>query len=294
MKITYGLIVYNGDFTLRQLLTSIYPHAHAICISEGTVGYFKNKGITTSSDNTNKILEEFPDPLNKIKVVHGTWDEKDNMCKSWFEFVPTDTDYIWCQDSDEIFTDENIEKVKCFLNEYQPTSLGFKSDTFWGGFDRIISGFEREWNFKRILKYENGCQYRTHRQPTLSLNGNDIVGKDINGNDLYAKTGVTMQHYSYVSGNQVKEKIEYYENAVIAKGQCIPNFFNDVWLKWVIGNDEVKKEIESKYGGCHEFKYPEARGEAYTIPFTGTHPKVIQDSMPELEHKFMEQLKMYL
>jgi hypothetical protein len=47
MKITYGIIVLNGDFLLRQVLESIYDSAHAICIAEGSVFYWNSQGITT-------------------------------------------------------------------------------------------------------------------------------------------------------------------------------------------------------------------------------------------------------
>ena len=67
MKITYGIIVLNGDFLLRQVLESIYDSAHAICIAEGSVSYWNNQGVKKSTDYTLKIIKEFPDKENKIK-----------------------------------------------------------------------------------------------------------------------------------------------------------------------------------------------------------------------------------
>ncbi len=293
MKLTFGIIVLNGDFFLKQVLDSIYPVAHAICIAEGSVKYWHDRGVITSTDNTNEILNSYPDPERKIKIVHGTYSEKDDQCRAWFNLVPSDTDYIICNDADEVHTPENIEKLIKYLEIKNPTSVGFKSDSFYGGFERIIGGYERDWNFKRVLKYIPRCTYRTHRQPTLSINGNDIVGNDIQGNQLYQDTGITMWHGSYVSPKGVFEKISYYESAVIANGQCIPNYFNDVFLRWVRGNEEEKARIEHKWHGVQEF-VPSARSECKTIPFTRTHPKVIQDSLPDLEYKFVEQLKLYL
>lgn len=291
MKISYLIIVYNGDFVLRQLLESIYPHAHAICIAEGTVGYFRDKGILTSSDDTNKILAEFPDPEKKIHVTHGNWPEKDEMCRAAFRFVPPDTDYVWCQDADELFTDANIEKVKQYLEKEQPTKLGFKSDTFFGGFENIMGSFERDHNFQRVLRYEPGCSYLKHRQPTLAVNGKEITGKDVNGNTLFAETGVTMFHASYVAPDAVRSKINYYEKAVIKPGGCIPNYFENVFLQWVLW-PEKRAEIEAEWHGVHEF-IPKSRGDCYTMPFTGILPEVIIRDMPQLLEKFNAQLEKY-
>lgn len=296
MKLTFGIIVLNGDFFLQQILESIYPVAHAICIAEGPVQYHYHRGVMVSNDDTLKIIRSFPDPQHKIKVVHEYYKEKTEQCRAWFNMVPMDTDYIICNDADEVHTPQDIETLVKFLEEEDPTSVGFVSDSFYGGFDRVIGGFEREHSFKRVLKYFPGSFYRTHRQPTLSSvpanqkdDSYDIVGKDITGVQLYEATGITMWHGSYVSPKAVKEKIDYYEHAVIAKGLCIEDYFNEVYLKWVLGSDEEREAIEEKYNGVQEFN-PHARGASRTQPYIGQHPLVIQRDMGMLKTKFRHQL----
>src|SRR6185369_15552506 len=126
-------------------------------------------------------------------------------------------------DADEVHPPEKAETIIRFLEKEKPTSVGFLSDTFFGGFERVIGGFERAHTFKRILKYVPGCHYKTHRQPTLAVGDKDISGKDIGGKVLYDATAITMWHGSYVSPKEVHDKIPYYEAAVIAQGQCIPD-----------------------------------------------------------------------
>lgn len=292
MKLTFGIIVLNGDFFLKQVLESIYPYAHRICIAEGPVKYWRDKGVMMSTDDTLNIIRNFPDPKGIIKLTSRGYIEKHDQCQAWFQDVPQDTDYVFCVDSDEVHKPEHIERLIQYLEEKQPSSVGFKSDSFYGGFDRIIGGFERDHSFKRVLKHIPGCYYRTHRQPTLATKNGDIAGRDILGNQLYEETGITMAHYSYVSPKGVYEKLQYYEDAIISKGNCIPNYFNDVWLKWV-NRPDLRQQIEDKWKGVQEFK-PESRGEAYTIPFEGTHPQIILRDMVELKTKFHNQLLRYL
>lgn len=306
MKLTFGLITLNADFFLKQVLESIYPFAHKIIIADGAVTWWAKQGITRSIDDTIKIIEDFPDPERKILLVKGgPYSEKDEQCRTWFAHVPTDTDYVICNDADEVHSQQNLEWLITFLEKEKPTSVGFKSDTFFGGFDRIVGGFERDYSFKRVLKFEKGCFYRTHRQPTLAfvpdtskephcLNNpvKDIAGKDITGNQLYEATGITMWHGSYVSAKGVNAKIRYYENAVIAAGQCIPNYFHDVWMKWVCV-PAMRKEIENQWQGVQEF-IPAARQPCFTEVFTGKHPPAIEKAMPELLAKFEKEVKMFL
>lgn len=306
MKLTFGIITLNADFFIRQVLESIYPFAHCIIVADGATEWWQKQGVFHSTDNTLDIIKSFPDPDKKIKLVSASkCREKDELCRKWFEFVPADTDYVFCNDADEVHAPENIERLIRFLEKENPTSVGFKSDSFYGGFDRIIGGFEREHSFKRVLKYVHGCFYRTHRQPTLAVKplspgdvvtpyhkspaGNDIEGTDITGNQLYNETGITMWHGSYVSPVGVRNKIMYYEGAVISPGKCIPHYFNDVWLNWVLGNDLQRSQIEHHYSGVHEF-IPEARGESYTQSFAGIHPPAIIQSLHELKNKFQKEL----
>ena len=60
MKIAFGMIVFEGDYVLQQCLEQVYPFAEQILISEGPVEFWQRQGRTTSLDDTNKILDEFP------------------------------------------------------------------------------------------------------------------------------------------------------------------------------------------------------------------------------------------
>jgi hypothetical protein len=318
MKLTFGIITLNADFFIRQVLESIYPFAHKIIIADGAVKWWADnhpelckteekfstitRTVIGSTDDTVSIINSFPDPDHKIiTLIGGEYKEKDDQCRAWFKHVPTDTDYVICNDADEVHSPENLEKLIRFLEQEQPTSVGFKSDSFFGGFDHIIGGFERDHSFKRVLQYRPGCFYRTHRQPTLAIHHSpfniDVSGKDISGNQLYEATGITMWHGSYVSPRGVYNKIRYYEGAVISKGNCIPNYFKQLWLPWVLarelGDSHARQEIETRWNGVQEFM-PHARGACFTEPYTGTHPPAIQASMPELIKKFDDELKQFL
>lgn len=290
MKITFACIVFNGEYVLKQLIESIYPFAHKIIFVDGVVEYWNKQGFNGSVDNTVNIIKSFPDPLNKIilheKIVRK---EKTELCQVYMPDVPIDTDYLWCIDSDEIFKNNDIEKTIEMLKIRKPHSVGFRSNTFFGGFEYILGGFEYAHNFKRLLKYEPNCYYVEHRPPILSTEkvSNPI---HISGIEMATSYGVEMYHYSYVFAKQVKDKIQYYKNAV-SLHNCMDNYFEKIWLQWVL-YPEKRNEIENRYNGVHEF-IPSYRGECKTMKFNGTHPIPINNSMDELKAMFDNQIKEY-
>ena len=276
MKFAAGIIILNSDFLLRQLLESIYPHFDQILVSEGPVKYWQDaKGITTSTDRTNGILDAFPDPDNKITIVHGQFSEKTEQANAYMQHMKPDIDYIWNIDADEFFMQQDYKRIQQLVADGQYTSAGFKSYTFFGGLNHHLTGFEEDHEFLRIRKVYPGSRWKDHRPPTIehAAGTNALPEKHLSYNTL-AEMGIRMYHYSYVFPRQVKEKVAYYEAAVIAKGKCIPDYYKNVWLSWV-KNPDQRQAIEAQYKGVHEFT-PDYRGECFTAPFTGTHPVIIQ------------------
>ena len=290
MKIAFGMIVFEGDYVLKQCLEQVYPFAEQILIAEGPVSYWQRQGRTTSLDNTNKIIDEFPDPDNKIKIVHSQYNEKDDQCKAYMKHINDDIDYIWNLDSDEVYTTEDLKKIVNFLKEEKPTSVGMQSCSFYGGFDNYLTGFERNKdNFLRIFKYETGSTWLTHRPPTIKYpQSSNIIRKHVDSDTLFNTIGVQMYHYSYTFPDQVFKKVNYYKDSV-SKSNCIDDYFNRVYLPWVNGK---RKEIEETWDGVHEFK-PHIRGECKTTPFKWQHPESIVRDIDILKNKFKEQLKKY-
>lgn len=288
LKIAATIIVFNGDEVLEECLTQIYPFMSQILISEGCVSYFAEKGFASSTDRTNEIIHSFPDPENKIKIKHGTYHEKREQSNALMDQLDPLTDYVWQIDADEVYSKENIEKIIKVLEEEKPFSMGVRSFTFFGGFDRIIGGFEMQNdNFLRIFKASPQCCYGNHRPPGLIHPVARPQGDHISSDDLYEKTGAFFHHYSYVFAEKVKQKIEYYK-ARVSRDNCIDDYFERVWKRWVLAQTEDERDaVEFLFSGVQEFK---CRPAAFTIPFDGKHPEAIEKNLDKLWQKWSDQL----
>jgi len=117
MKVCFGMIVFNSDFVLKECLEAVYPFASQILISEGCVQYWQDKGFTTSTDRTNEIIDNFPDPDKKITIIHGTYKEKTEQANAYIPYIKEDTDYLWNLDSDEIYKGEDIKAIIDLLDQ---------------------------------------------------------------------------------------------------------------------------------------------------------------------------------
>jgi hypothetical protein len=230
-KISFGIIVLNGEPFIKYNLRTLYDFAHEIILVEGAT---KNaKAISTpdghSTDSTLKSINEFirdEDKEKKVKLVtrDGFWEEKTEMSQA-FTSVATGN-YLWELGVDEFYLEEDIQKVVSILKKDPSiTAISFKMKSFWGGIDYTDEG-PIFGNIDRLFKFGPGYKYTDHRPPTVVDNqGRNL--RDIKWLDGTAmgKYGVYMHHYYLIFPLQAKAKSIYYSKT-----------FNRDFKKWADNN----------------------------------------------------------
>jgi hypothetical protein len=211
------------------------------------------------------------------------------------QFLKEDTEYVWNLDSDELFKPEDVETLIKAIFDNKYTSVGIRSCSFFGGFDRYVGGFEEEKDqFLRIFKVYPGSTWMSHRPPKImhdaSRAGIMLDPKHLDSDTLYDQYGVKMFHYSYVFPRQVYSKQSYYKT--LAHGKFIDDYFNSVYVPWLRGTTEERLVVEQMFQGVHEYK-PEYRRPTFTKPFNGVHPMVIQNVLPDLKEEIKRQFDHY-
>jgi hypothetical protein len=201
------------------------------------------------------------------------------MMNAAIHLIPKDTTHVWMVDSDEIWTPDSIQRTISHLDYFD--SVSFKPITFFGGFERTLGGFETRFEWIRIQRWYEGARWKTHRPPTV-LAPDGIPWRE---HGRHLESIEKFFHYSYVFPKAVKSKSGYYAS----RGGNIENWFDRVWIPWVLGNDAKKQEIEQAFNGVHEW-VPQNRGDAFTYPFTGQHPEEIQKILPQLKERFNKEL----
>ncbi len=229
-RITFGIIVLNGEPFTRYLLRSLYPHAHEIIVAEGAAmaaaGISRSDGH--SRDGTLEVLQDFrrhEDTEGKLTIVtaenegheNGFWPgEKHEQSRAWAKRATGD--YVWQVDIDEFYFDADIDRVRGLLaDDPSIDGIGFEQFTFWGGSGYRVDGWyqrRHERYFRRVFKWGPGYEHVSHRPPTVvDRDGHSMYdGHWLDTSDI-ALAGVRLYHYSLLLPKQVAEKSEYYSKA---------------------------------------------------------------------------------
>lgn len=229
IRVTFGIIVLNGQPFLQYNLRALYPFAHQIIIVEGAVAAAQSLATAQghSRDGTLEMIRQFKahhDPDNKVVIITaedvgkptGFWTEKDEMSQAYAQRATGD--WLWQVDSDEFYLDTDIKKIVDMLDaDPQIAMVSFPYRQFWGGFDYVETGLWFLYEFRacdRLFRWRTGYRYEKHRPPTvLDENGRDLRGlKWVSDRDM-KRLGVYLYHYSYVLPKQAYQKVGYYTHA---------------------------------------------------------------------------------
>ncbi len=270
-KVTFGIIVLNGEPFTRYCLRALYPFAHEIIVVEGACPGAAALATPDghSTDGTLEALRRFQaeeDPEGKLQIVtrDGFWSEKDEQSQAYA--ARATGDYLWQVDIDEFYHPEDMAAVLAMLRDDPAiTAVSFRELKFWGWFDYLVDGWysRRGANiYHRLFKWGPGYRYATHRPPTVL----DPAGRNLRelrwvSGEALAQRGVFLYHYALLLPKQVLQKSEYYGRAAWA------------------GRPASQSWAEQCYMGLRR---PFRVHNVYTYPswlerFTGAHPPAAEE-----------------
>jgi glycosyltransferase involved in cell wall biosynthesis len=231
-RVTFAVIVLNGEPFTRYCLRQLYPFAHQIVVVEGAV--VRAMGQATpdghSRDGTLEALYAFKereDPDDKLVLVtrHGPWQEKDAMCRAAAE--RTTGDYFWQVDVDEFYRERDMALVLDLLaDDPGLTAAAFAQRSFFAapcfenGSSYLLAGGEL---FRRLFRFAPGSRYVDHRPPTvLDALGRDQFALRPLATDSLTRLDVRLFHYSLLFPKQVFEKTAYYATWDLPRCKALP------------------------------------------------------------------------
>jgi len=284
-RITFAMIVLNGEPFVRYNLRGLYDFAHQIIVVEGAAPHASASATDDghSTDDTLTAVRSFienEDPDNKVQLItaedeghrDGFWpgekDQQSSVC-----FNRATGDYVWQIDVDEFYHPRDFNRVITMLKaDPSITGASFRWHNFWGGFDYLVDG----WKFReienetdgaqRLFRWGDGYQFITHRPPTMhDANGRDHCDGNWLGGRQLIKQNIYCHHYGMVFPKQAQQKAAYYK-------KMWPNHHDmDQWLT------QSFEQLQHPYRILHGTPAP-----SWLTGFKGHHPPQIEALIDDL------------
>ena len=287
-RVTFGIIVLNGEPFTRYKLRALYPFAHEIIVVEGAS--VKAAGVATSdghsTDGTLDVLKHFKaeeDLENKVTIVtaederrpNGFWPgDKDEQSQAYAKRATGD--YLWQVDIDEFYKPDDISAIlEMLCNDPAIAQVNVPQLNLWGGFEYLVDGlFLRQFyramggGVPRVFRWGPGYRYVKHRPPTVvDDSGVDLrKGTWLTGFQL-ARMGIYCYHYATVFPEPVGWRMEYYSRQ-----------------NWR-GHEQLKDWYQSNFMRIqHPFRVHHVAGRiSWLKRFSRSHPTHVQLLISDLE-----------
>jgi hypothetical protein len=273
-RVTFGMIVLNGEPFIKYNLRALYPFAHQIIVVEGASPHAHSIATQNghSTDDTLDVLRNFKrheDPNNKIQIVtaeqegypNGFWPGEKNEQSQAYAKRATGN-WLWQVDVDEFYMPQDMTWIfENLLLSPHIQAVSFKQIQFWGGLNFYTDGwYLRHWKgdmFHRLFRWHPGFVYATHRPPTiLDENGNDLRKHGWIDPRKLERSHIFLYHYSLVFPQQVVNKSIYYSNVEWGS-------FSNMKL-WV---DQNYNKLQNPYRVHNVYQYP-----SWLERYSGAHP----------------------
>lgn len=274
-RISFGMIVLNGEPFTRYNLRALYPFAHEIIVVEGAVPGARELATEDghSIDGTLNVLQSFKedeDLENKLVIVtkDGFWSEKHEMSQAYA--ARATGDYLWQVDGDEFYLPEDMANIMQLLaDDPSITQISVPMITFWGAPHIATDSWYlmRHQEYHRVFKWGLGYKYVSHR-PVMIVDdiGNDLRRQKWLRASQMKQRGIYMYHYSLLLPIQVKNKSTYYRHALWSRRDSAEDWAENVFM-----------QLEKPFRVHNLYKYP-----SWLFPYKGMQPPQIRQMWADL------------
>ena len=269
-KITFGMIVLNGEPYLEYNLRALYPFAHEIIVVEGAYWAAKDHATADghSTDHTLEVLRRFKAEHDRRDIVQvvtrdGFWDDLTAQSQAYAE--RTTGDYLWQVDVDEFYVPQTMQAVVDLLTDDPSiTMMTFKAVNFMYDVDyRVVSGrdFQRDYiEYRRVFKFGPGFSYVSHEPPTVrDPDDRDVETIHCLDKNATARRGLVMHHYWALFESKVRMKADAYaQRQWEGVSEAMPSW----QANWRTLSNPFRLQSDHRYA-------------AWLERFTGLHPPEI-------------------
>lgn len=260
------IIACNEEEFLEASVDSIAPLVNKWIIVIGGNEYAYKAGMCDSkgypNDNTieiaNKLASKYGGEV--IEPPGRLWKDKVEMRNSYASKLQ-EGQWMFMLDGDEVYNQNQLWRVTELMQQYEVIIENFH--IFWNNVNTIGTGSWDNYPQERIVKWHKNFGYRGKNHLKVSLNDTTLADSTF---PTYKGKEKLFYHYSWVRPiDKIRQKFDYYRYQT---GKNLPNYVDDVFLKWRTNPTSVKGRTHPLGGGDY-------------ASFTGIHPTQVQKLINE-------------
>lgn len=231
-RLTIAMIVLNEVEFIEYNLRQHYAVADEILILEGADRRYPNHLVTKdgmSKDGTTEMIENFPDPDNKIQYFQMGWTTKNDMAKLYIQYVRDG--WLLRIDGDEFYSRQSLKNIKTHMKKTKHDCLIYPAFHLWKGCTHHMTGGFYSVPHMKLMRITPGCNFDLDHVRLCYRNGKQYLAGHTTAS-LWTPD-IEMIHLGFARKNEerVATNLQYYKN--VGETQTRPEYIRarSMWHK---------------------------------------------------------------
>lgn len=207
-------VVYDDDRWLRPMLESVLGEVSVLFVLVSDVPW---NGEPADNSATLRVIEEFPDPQKKIKLVNGHWASETEQRKAGYDLcAQAQVDYCFMVDADELYDPIVLRRMQKLAVDNPHVGCWYMTCfTYWKSFRYRIDPPEgyRPPVFLKVGE----CTLGERRWASAPVCANIPLTVGVCHHMSYARTD-----------DELKKKITTFSHA----DEVVGSWYENVWQRW--------------------------------------------------------------
>lgn len=234
MKLNVICIYLNDAPFVEAMLRSVYPHANQIIFVTQQDRDFHGRTVLPSDDTAQRILH-YPDPKNKIRLgMRRSFSPDASITqaemRNWGMYsLGEPCDYWWVVDTDELFADEDVVRLKEWLGRSRPFGARIPTWHYFKSWNYRVTTFD-ERGQTGILKHGQRFRKRRRARPSLLNHITSLLTRLHTASYVVVPKEVCVVHHGDYVGDDPRILKKLTCNG--HRDEFDKNWFETCWRRW--------------------------------------------------------------
>ncbi len=246
------ILIYDDMQYVHLMLENVLKYCDKVLFLVNKHPLNKKTGIVYDNSQTVEHLKTFQKEEPKIHIEWRDWQTEEETRNFGLNLaIQMNCEYSLIVDTDEVYDSASLNRLKDLIEDAEMSNAGqwiFHSNwqTYWKKDDGPLCVITPPESFQPVVMVRNRNAKFTHLRHCMPSSHGNLLDNQNHGRGLLPLGFLNLHHLSYARSDEfIKRKCE--ESGHSQNGDIMKNWFENVWMKWKIGDKDIHPISPSQY-----------------------------------------------
>lgn len=251
-KLAAQVLIYDDMQYVGLMLEEVTKYCDEVLFLVNKHPLNVKPGVVYDNSHIVKQLEELRKDDPKIKIAWEDWKTEEETRNAGLDWAASlNCEYSLIVDTDEIYDGSSLHRLTGLLEDNENTNAGHWIlhtgwKTYWKKDGQPLCVITPSESFQPVVLVRNQNARFTHLRHCSPFAHGQPIADQNKGRGVLPEGFLNLHHLSYARSDEfIKRKCE--ESGHSANGDLMIGWYENVWLKWKLGDKNIHPINPSQY-----------------------------------------------